>query len=78
MNEPTAASDVHMLETLRAARLPELRTIIAFGDQRVPGAFAWEEVVARALEGRANKPYVFTKCERTWNEKGEIQKVLKE
>jgi aryl-alcohol dehydrogenase-like predicted oxidoreductase len=36
-----------------------------------------EEVVARALAGRPNKPYVFTKCERTWNEKREIQKVLK-
>ena len=36
-----------------------------------------EEVVARALEGRSNKPYVFTKCARTWNEKREIQKVLK-
>jgi aryl-alcohol dehydrogenase-like predicted oxidoreductase len=36
-----------------------------------------EEVVARALEGRSNRPYVFTKCERNWNEKGEIQKVLK-
>jgi fatty-acyl-CoA synthase len=33
---------------LRAARLPELRTVIAFGGQRVPGAFAWEEVLARA------------------------------
>ena len=36
-----------------------------------------EEVVARALEGRPNKPYVFTKCARAWNEKREIQKVLK-
>jgi aryl-alcohol dehydrogenase-like predicted oxidoreductase len=36
-----------------------------------------EEVVARALEGREAQPYVFTKCERTWNHKGEIQKVLK-
>ncbi len=36
-----------------------------------------EEVVARALEGRSNKPYVFTKCERVWNEKREIQKSLK-
>ena len=36
-----------------------------------------EEVVARALEGRQNRPYVFTKCERTWNEKGEISGVLK-
>ena len=36
-----------------------------------------EEVVARALEGRSNKPYVFTKCARTWNQQREIQKVLK-
>ena len=36
-----------------------------------------EEVVARALEGRSNRPYVFTKCERTWNEQGEIRPVLK-
>jgi aryl-alcohol dehydrogenase-like predicted oxidoreductase len=36
-----------------------------------------EEVVARALEGRPDRPYVFTKCERTWNEKREIQRVLK-
>src|SRR5947207_4903798 len=36
-----------------------------------------EEVVARALEGRSNRPYVFTKCERVWNEKGEIAKSLK-
>jgi aryl-alcohol dehydrogenase-like predicted oxidoreductase len=35
-----------------------------------------EEVVARALHGRSNRPYVFTKCARTWNEKREIQKVL--
>ncbi len=36
-----------------------------------------EEVVARSLEGRSNRPYVFTKCERIWNEKGEIAKSLK-
>ncbi len=36
-----------------------------------------EEVVARALAGRANKPYVFTKCARIWNEKREIGKSLK-
>jgi aryl-alcohol dehydrogenase-like predicted oxidoreductase len=33
-----------------------------------------EEVVARALEGRSAKPYVFTKCERIWNDRGEITK----
>jgi aryl-alcohol dehydrogenase-like predicted oxidoreductase len=36
-----------------------------------------EEVVAKALEGVTNKPYVFTKCERTWNENREIVKCLK-
>jgi aryl-alcohol dehydrogenase-like predicted oxidoreductase len=36
-----------------------------------------EEVVAKALEGRPDKPYVFTKCERVWNEQRQIQKSLK-
>ncbi len=36
-----------------------------------------EEVVARALEGRQARPYVFTKCARAWNEQRQIQKVLK-
>ena len=36
-----------------------------------------EEVVARALKGRAHKPYVFTKCGRVWNERREIGKSLK-
>jgi len=36
-----------------------------------------EEVVARALKSRSPKPYVFTKCARIWNERGEIGKSLK-
>src|SRR6266852_5680471 len=36
-----------------------------------------EEVVARALKNRSPKPYVFTKCARVWNERGEIGKSLK-
>jgi aryl-alcohol dehydrogenase-like predicted oxidoreductase len=36
-----------------------------------------EEVVARALDGRADKPYVFTKCELVWNERREISGCLK-
>ncbi len=36
-----------------------------------------EEVVARALAGRANRPYVFTKCERTWDANRKIVKCLK-
>jgi aryl-alcohol dehydrogenase-like predicted oxidoreductase len=36
-----------------------------------------EEVVARALEGIRNRPYVFTKCARIWDEKRQIGKSLK-
>lgn len=36
-----------------------------------------EEIVALALKGLSKKPYVFTKCERVWNEKREIGKSLK-
>lgn len=36
-----------------------------------------EEVVARALQGVSPRPYVFTKCGRNWNERGEIVKILK-
>jgi aryl-alcohol dehydrogenase-like predicted oxidoreductase len=36
-----------------------------------------EEVVARAVRDRSPKPYVFTKCARVWNERGEIGKSLK-
>jgi len=36
-----------------------------------------EEVVARALEGVSPQPYVFTKCERAWNEKREIVPSLR-
>jgi aryl-alcohol dehydrogenase-like predicted oxidoreductase len=36
-----------------------------------------EEIVARALEGVARRPYVFTKCARIWDEKRQIGKSLK-
>jgi len=36
-----------------------------------------EEMVARALEGRTPRPYIFTKCERVWDEKGKIGASLK-
>jgi aryl-alcohol dehydrogenase-like predicted oxidoreductase len=36
-----------------------------------------EEVVAKALEGVTNRPYVFTKCERRWEENGKIYPSLK-
>jgi aryl-alcohol dehydrogenase-like predicted oxidoreductase len=36
-----------------------------------------EEVVGKALQGRASKPYVFTKCERRWDEDRKIYPCLK-
>jgi aryl-alcohol dehydrogenase-like predicted oxidoreductase len=36
-----------------------------------------EEVVARALQGRRQRPYVFTKCSMVWNERREIGHSLK-
>src|ERR1700688_4091881 len=36
-----------------------------------------EEVVGRALQGRSNKPYVFTKSERIWDDQGKISGSLK-
>ena len=36
-----------------------------------------EEVVAKALAGRSQKPYVFTKCARIWDENRQIGKSLK-
>jgi aryl-alcohol dehydrogenase-like predicted oxidoreductase len=35
-----------------------------------------EEVVGKAIKGLANPPYIFTKCERIWNERREIAKSL--
>ena len=36
-----------------------------------------EEVVGAAVKGMAKKPYIFTKCERLWDENGKILKSLK-
>ena len=36
-----------------------------------------EEVVGKAVKGMAKPPYIFTKCERIWNERREIAKSLK-
>ena len=36
-----------------------------------------EEVVAKALEGVTKRPYVFTKCARTWDGNRQIGKSLK-
>jgi aryl-alcohol dehydrogenase-like predicted oxidoreductase len=36
-----------------------------------------EDMVARALASRSPRPYIFTKCERVWGEKGKIGASLK-
>ncbi len=36
-----------------------------------------EEVVGEAVKGLANRPYIFTKCARAWNDNREILKCLK-
>jgi len=36
-----------------------------------------EEIVARALKERAERPYIFTKCSMVWDEKGNISSSLK-
>ena len=36
-----------------------------------------EEIVARALKQRVERPYIFTKCSMVWNEKGNISHSLK-
>lgn len=36
-----------------------------------------EQVVAKALKGVSKRPYVFTKCERRWDENGKIYPSLK-
>ncbi len=36
-----------------------------------------EEIVGRALKGRAERPYVFTKCSRVWDEHGDLSSNLK-
>ena len=36
-----------------------------------------EEMVARALDGRTPRPYIFTKCERVWDDRGKIGASLK-
>src|SRR5579875_3311457 len=37
----------------------------------------YEEIVGKALREVSKKPYVFTKCERRWDEKGKIYPSLR-
>ena len=64
-------------ESISAIRAALDRGINWIDTAAVYGLGHSEEVVARALEGVSNKPFVFTKCERIWNEHREIHKSLK-
>jgi aryl-alcohol dehydrogenase-like predicted oxidoreductase len=64
-------------ESIAAIRAALGRGINWIDTAAVYGLGHSEEVAARALEGVSPRPYVFTKCERIWNERGEIQKSLK-
>ncbi|NBD12824.1 MULTISPECIES: aldo/keto reductase [Corallococcus] len=35
-----------------------------------------EEVVAKALQGRDRRPYVFTKCAMVWNDQGDVSRAF--
>lgn len=37
-----------------------------------------EEVIGRALQGRSDHPWIFTKCSLVWNEQGEIAHSMRE
>jgi aryl-alcohol dehydrogenase-like predicted oxidoreductase len=64
------------------ASIAAIRTALEAGINWIDTAAVYglghsEEVVARALEGVSPKPYVFTKCERVWNEDRQIGNCLK-
>ena len=65
-----------------AASIAAIRTALDAGVNWIDTAAVYglghsEEVVGRALQGVSPKPYVFTKCERAWNEHREIVPSLK-
>ena len=64
-------------ESIAAIRKAVERGVNWIDTAAVYGLGHSEEVVARALEGVSPRPYVFTKCERIWDEKGQIAKSLK-
>jgi fatty-acyl-CoA synthase len=57
---------------LRASRVPNLRTIIAFGSQHVQGAYEWEDVLGRA-ENVSPEELAARQSERDFDEPINIQ-----
>lgn len=64
-------------ESIRAIRAALDAGINWIDTAAVYGLGHSEEIVAKALEGISQKPYVFTKCERRWDENRTIYKSLK-
>jgi aryl-alcohol dehydrogenase-like predicted oxidoreductase len=66
--------DQHSIEAIHAALdagMNWIDTAPAYGLGRS------EEVVGRAVKGRADKPYIFTKCSLLWDDKGFVVNNLK-
>ncbi len=65
-----------------AQSITAIRTALDLGINWIDTAAVYglghsEEVVARALEGRSPRPFVFTKCSRPWDDRGNISSKLK-
>ena len=57
---------------LRSARVPNLRTVIAFGPQRVPGTYSWQDVLGRATSVTAEE-LATRQCEQEFDAPISIQ-----
>lgn len=57
---------------LRAERAPDLKTVIAFGDQQVPGSYHWNDVVAMA-EGVTTEVLATRQSEQNFDDPINIQ-----
>lgn len=62
--------------------IPAIHAALAHGINWIDTAALYglghsEEMIARAMQGRTPRPYIFTKCERVWNENGKIGASLK-
>lgn len=62
--------------------IPAIHAALAHGMNWIDTAALYglghsEEMIARALHGYSPRPYVFTKCERVWDERGKIGASLK-
>ncbi|HTS07592.1 MAG TPA: aldo/keto reductase [Candidatus Eisenbacteria bacterium] len=62
--------------------IPAIHAALAHGMNWIDTAALYglghsEEMIARALHGYTPRPYVFTKCERVWDERGKVGASLK-